>query len=60
MLQGSASKHEPSSKMTGSGLAFLAASIVIGTGFGGGGAYPLVAGAAMLVVLAIGYLSRVW
>jgi hypothetical protein len=60
MTQVSASRHEPSSKMTNPGLAFLAASIVIGTAFGGGGTYPLVAGAAMLILLAIGYLSRVW
>ena len=45
MTQVSASQHEPSSKMTNSGLAFVATSIVIGTGFAGG---------AMLVLLAIG------
>jgi hypothetical protein len=49
-----------SSKMTNSGLAFVAASIVIGIGFAGGGAYPLVAGGAMLVLLTIGFLFRVW
>jgi hypothetical protein len=49
-----------SSKMTNYGLAFLAASIVIGTAFGGGGAYPLFVGAALLVLLAIGFLSRAW
>ena len=36
MTQVSASQHESSSKMTNSGLAFVAASIVIGMGFGGG------------------------
>ena len=36
MTQASASRHEPSSKMTNSGLAFVAASIVIDMGFGGG------------------------
>jgi hypothetical protein len=46
--------------MTNSGLAFVAASIVIGTGFAGGGAYPLVAGLGMLVLLAIGFVSRAW
>jgi hypothetical protein len=46
--------------MTSAGLVFVAASIVLGTAFGGGGTYPLVAGAAMLVLLAIGYLSRFW
>ena len=60
MTQVSASQHESSSKMTNSGLAFLAASIVIGTAFGGGGAYPLFVGAALLVLLAIGFLSRAW
>ena len=60
MFQGSASQHGPSSKMTGYGLAFLAASVVIGMGFGGGGHYPLVAGVAMLVLLGIGGLSRAW
>jgi hypothetical protein len=58
MTQVSASQYEPSSKMTNSGLAFVAASIVIGMGFGGGGTYPLLAGVAMLVLLAIGGLSR--
>jgi hypothetical protein len=60
MTQVSASRHQPSSKMTNSGLAFVAASIVIGTGFAGGGAYPLVAGLGMLVLLAIGFVSRAW
>ena len=60
MLQDSANQYELSSKMTNSGLAFLAASIVIGMGFGGGGTYPLWAGIAMLVLLAIGSLSRAW
>jgi hypothetical protein len=36
MTQVSASQQESSSKMTNSGLAFVAASIVIGMGFGGG------------------------
>jgi hypothetical protein len=60
MTQVSASQHQPSSKMTNSGLAFVAGSIVIGTGVAGGGAYPLVAGLGMLVLLAIGFLSRAW
>jgi hypothetical protein len=46
--------------MTNSGLAFVAGSIVIGTAFAGGGAYPLVAGLGMLVLLAIGFFSRSW
>jgi hypothetical protein len=51
MPQGSASQHEPSSKMTGSGLTFLTASVLIGMGFGGGGTFPDLAGVAMLVLL---------
>jgi hypothetical protein len=61
MVQGSASQ------MTSSGLALLAASVAIGMGFGeigtafgGGGTYALVAGIAMLILLAIGYLSQAW
>jgi hypothetical protein len=53
--------------MTSPGLAFLAASVgigmgfsEIGTAFGGGGTYALAAGIAMLVLLAIGYLSQAW
>jgi len=46
--------------MTNSGLAFLAASIVIGMAFTGGETSLVVAGLAMLALLAIGYLSRIW
>jgi hypothetical protein len=46
--------------MTSSGLSFVTASIVIGMGFGTGGDYTVVAGVAMLVLLAIGGLSRAW
>jgi hypothetical protein len=60
MTQASASRHEPSSKMTNSGLAFVAASIVIGMAFTSGETSLVVAGLAMLALLAIGYLSRVW
>ena len=59
MLQGSASQHDLT-KMTNTGLAFLAASIVIGMAFTGGETSLVVAGLAMLALLAIGYLSRIW
>ena len=60
MPQVSPSGDAPKSKMTNSGLAFVAASVVIGMGFGGGGQYPLVAGVVMLVLLGIGGLSGAW
>ena len=42
-------------RLTGAGVVFLAISIVIGMGIGGVDTYSLVAGAAMLILLAIIY-----
>jgi hypothetical protein len=55
MIPASASENEPDDRLTGAGLVFLAISIVIGMGIGGGGSYSLVAGVAMLILPAIIY-----
>ena len=55
MIPATASEHEPDDRLTGAGLVFLAISIVIGMGIGGGNTYSLVAGAAMIILPAITY-----
>ena len=57
MIPATANEHEPDDRLTGAGVVFLAISIVIviGMGIGGVDTYSLVAGAAMLILLAIIY-----
>jgi hypothetical protein len=55
MIPATANEHEPDDRLTGAGLAFLAISIVIGMGIGGGNTCSLVAGVAMLILPALIY-----
>jgi hypothetical protein len=55
MIPATANEYEPDDRLTGAGLVFLAISIVIGMGVGGGNTYSLVAGVAMLILPAIIY-----
>ena len=55
MIPATANEHEPDDRLTGTGFVFLAVSIVIGMGIGGGNTYSLLAGAAMIVLPAITY-----
>jgi hypothetical protein len=55
MIPATANEHEPDDRLTGAGLVFLAISIVIGMGIGGGNPYSLVAGVAMLILPALIY-----
>jgi hypothetical protein len=55
MSQPTSYRPEPSNKMTTAGAVFLAISIVIGIGFGADW-YSVVAGVAMLILLAAIYL----
>ena len=54
MIPATANEYEDD-RPTGAGLVFLAISIVIGMGIGGGDTYSLVAGVAMLILSAIIY-----
>jgi hypothetical protein len=56
MSQPTSYRREPSDKMTTAGAAFLAISIVIGIGFGAD-LYSIVAGVAMLILLAAIYFA---
>jgi hypothetical protein len=56
MIPASASENEPDDRLTSTGLVFLAISIVIGMAVAGGHRYSLVAGVAMLVLLATIYV----
>jgi hypothetical protein len=47
-----------SDMMPGTGYAFLVMSIVLGMAAGGSGAFPLLAGTAMLVPVGLMYLMR--
>jgi len=55
MIPATTSEHEPDDRLTGAGFVFLAISIVIGMGIGGGDTYSLVAGVAMLILSTIIY-----
>jgi hypothetical protein len=55
MIPATANEYEPDDRLTSAGLVFLAISIVIGMGIGGGDTYSLVAGVAMLILSAIIY-----
>jgi hypothetical protein len=59
MIPASASENEPDDRLTGAGLVFLALSIMIGMGVDRGQSYSLVAGLAMLILLAIIYFVDV-
>jgi len=59
MIPASASENEPDDRLTGAGLVFLALSIMIGMGVDRGHSYSLVAGLAMLILLAIIYFVDV-
>jgi hypothetical protein len=51
MIPATANEHEPDDRLIGAGLVFLAISIVIGMGIGGGNTYSLAAGAAMIIAI---------
>jgi hypothetical protein len=59
MIPATANEYEPDDRLTSAGLVFLAISIVIGMGIGGGDTYSLVAGVAMLILPAIIYFAGI-
>jgi hypothetical protein len=59
MIPAFASENEPDDRLTSTGLVFLAISIAIGMGVARDHSYSLVAGIAMLVLLAIIYFVNI-
>ena len=55
MIPATANENEPDDRLTGAGLVFVAIAIVIGMGAARSDVYSLVAGVAMLVLIATVY-----